>query len=109
MKELRILGSTIRKLSTEKRIGEAKLQEIFNCGSNQISAIFDGRIFPSFEELGAFADAAGTDIGELLKGDEAYYAQNVAHYMGEFEHPELREEILDIFEDYLTLLSATTD
>lgn len=107
MKELRLLGSTIQKLAQENQVNEERLGAVFNCASDQIAAIFDGRVFPAYEELEAFAELVRTDLEEMLRGDEAFYDKNVVHYMGMFADSEKREEVLDIFDDYLTLLSAT--
>ena len=109
MRDLRLLGSTIRKLSTDNRISEEKMQEVLGCSYDQVSAIYDGRVFPSFGDLQQLASLFGTTVEEMIHGDEAYYEANVVHCMGTFEDTNNREEILDIIEDYLTLLDITSE
>ena len=109
MKDLRMLGSMIKKLSQENDISINELREVFQCSSEQIYAIFEGRLFPSFEELQIFSKKTGTTVSDLLQGDEEYYNKRVVHCMGKFENKNNREKILDIIEDYLTLLNVTAE
>lgn len=109
MKELRLLGCTLRKLSSDNGINEEKMQEILGCSSDQISAIYDGRVFPSFDDLRKLASLYNVTVEEMLRGDEAYYDAKVVHCMGTFSDTANREIILDIIDDYLTLLDAVEE
>ena len=106
MKDLRLLGSTIRKLSSDNGVSEEKIQEVLGCSCDQISAIFDGRVFPSFGDLRKLASLFGVAVEDMLHGDEEYYDASVVHCMGAVSDPKNREDILDIIEDYLKLLDA---
>lgn len=106
MKDLRLLGSTIHKLSLDNGISKAKMQEVLGCSYDQVSAIYDGRVFPSFGDLCELASLFGVTVEEMLHGDENYYDANVVHCKGAFSDANNREEILDIIEDYLILLDA---
>lgn len=109
MEQLRLLGSTIRKLSSENGVTENQMQELLNCSYDQVSAVYDGRVFPSFSELQQLAARFGTTVEALIKGDEEYYNTHFVHCMGKFKNPKNREKILDIIEDYLTLLDAVSE
>lgn len=103
MKDLRLLGSMIKKLSKEQNI---ELEDVLGWNRDQVAAVFDGRLFPSFSELETLSSAFKVSIDDLLRGDEAYYNQEFVHCMGSFENPENRELILDIIDDYIILQSA---
>ena len=106
MKDMRIFGNMIEKLTLEKNDTSQKLGELLGCPEEQILALYKGLIFPSFEQLDQLATHFEVTIDEILSGDEAYYKQNVVHNMGQFEDSENREKILDIIDDYLSLKSA---
>lgn len=103
MKDLRLLGNMIKKLSQEQHV---KLESALGWSEDQVAAIFDGRVFPSFHELEKLASIFKVSVPELLHGDESYYEQNVVHCMGSFENPDNREAILDIIDDYIMLQKA---
>ena len=103
MKELRLLGSMIKKLCEEKHVC---IENELSWTKDQAAAVFDGRVFPSFPELNRMAELFGVPVSEILQGDEAFYGKNVVHCMGAFENPENREKILDIIDDYLVLMDA---
>lgn len=109
MKDLRMLGSMINKLSLDNGLPIDELERVFRCSSEQVQALFEGRLFPSFEELQEFAQRVGTSVAMLLEGDEEYYNKTIVHCMGSFENNENREEVLDIIENYLTLLNVTAE
>lgn len=106
MKDLRLLGSTIRKFSQEKHI---HIEDILKCSADEAASILDGRVFPEFSSLQQLSDAFGVSVSELLNGDKDYYNKNFVHCMGAFDDPQNREEILDIIDDYLTLLDASSN
>lgn len=103
MKELRLLGSTIKKLSQEKHL---RLESFMGWTEDQTAAILDGRLFPSFADLQKLSKLFSVTVDDLMHGDEEYYNQKVVHCMGLFEKPENREMILDIIDDYLVLMDA---
>ncbi len=109
MKDLRLLGSTIRKLSSDKNISEEQMQKTLGCSYDKLSAIYDGRVYPSFDDLQNLSKLFGTTVEELLSGDEDYYNAKVVHCMGAFSNTKNREKILDIIDDYLTLLDAVAE
>lgn len=103
MKDLRLLGSMIKKLSKEQNV---KLEDVLGWNRDQVAAVFDGRLFPSFSELEQLSSIFKVSVDDLLRGDEVYYSQDFVHCMGSFEKPQNREMILDIIDDYITLQSA---
>ena len=104
MKDLRLLGSTIRKFSQEKHI---HIEDILKCSADEAASILDGRVFPEYAALERLSDAFGITVSELLNGDKEYYNNNFVHCMGSFDELQNREEILDIIDDYLVLLDAS--
>ena len=104
MKDLRLLGSTIRKFSQEKHI---HIEDILKCSADEAASILDGRVFPEYSSLLQLSEAFGIGVSELLNGDEEYYNNNFVHCMGNFDDLNNREEILDIIDDYLVLLDAS--
>ena len=103
MKDLRLLGSTIRKISREKHI---RIEDTLGCSANDAAAILDGRVFPEFSALQKLSEEFGIQVSDLLSGDEEEYNRNFVHCMGSFDDPQHREKILDIIDDYLVLLDA---
>ncbi len=106
MKDMRVMGNMIEKLSRQNNDSPETLSIILDCEEDQVLSLFRGRIFPSFEQMLQLANHFNVTVDELMDGDESYYEQNVVHCMGQFENPAHREEILDIIDDYLRLKST---
>lgn len=108
MKNMRVLGDMIGKLAGEAYGADAqdRLSQVLGCTPDQVSQVFQGRLFLSFPQLSRLAEVLHTPVDALLAGDEAHYRENVVHCMGQFEREENREEILDIIDDYLRLKSS---
>ena len=103
MKSMRVLGDMIEKLALESNSTPDDMSRVLHCEPEQVVAMYKGRIFPSFAQMQQLADYFHSTIDALLDGDEEHYQNNVVHCMGKFEHPENREFILDIIDDYLRL------
>ena len=62
--------------------------------------------YASYAKIKILAEALGTTVGELLKGDQKVYNSTVVHCMHEFEDDENREFILDIIDGYIDIVDA---
>ncbi len=107
MKEMRLLGNIVHKLSIEHGYDNDYMCKELDCTKSQYLSFLSGRLFLSFEQLTTLANLFSISVDDLMKGDNNYYEENYVHCMGEFENIENREMILDIIDDYLTLLSET--
>ncbi len=105
MKELRIIGSFVEQLSCEKQYSEKKLAEEVGCSYYQFKLFMNGRLMLTFDQMKKLAECLQVSLDELMKGDESYYNKNVVHCMGEFENMQNCEDILDIIDDYLRLIT----
>ena len=106
MKEMRLIGNMVRKLAKESNCSDTDICNTIDCTLNQYYEFLDGRLFLSFEQLEKLAQFFKVTVDEIMTGDSDYYEKNVVHCMGEFENTDNREMILDIIDDYLTLLSV---
>lgn len=108
MKEMRVLGSTIKKLADERSMTAEDLGHVVHCAPQRIFQLYKGRLFLSFNQLLAVAEAFHISVDELLEGDKPYYEKNVVHCMGSFSE-EAREQVLDMIDDYLDLYDAAQE
>ena len=106
MKNMRILGNMIQKLSSEEQVSAAELGEIIHCPAEQVAQLFKGRLLLGLDQLSAVADRFRVSLDELMDGDVNYYRETIVDCMGGFSHDENLEEILDIIDDYLDLRTA---
>ena len=106
MKSMRMLGNQIQRLAQERDTPPQETGRILDCSEEQVFAIYEGRVFPSFDQLEKLAEVFQTTVGQLLDGDAEDYERSVVHCMGQFSDSQNREEILDIIDDYLTLKTA---
>lgn len=84
MKDLRMLGSMISKLSADYQVSSEEMADIFQCTVGQVEAIKEGRLFPTFYSLQNFAKRVHSTVSSLMKGDEEYYNKTVVHCVGKF-------------------------
>ena len=108
MERMRIFGNMISKLSDEQHISSDSLCQILDCSEERLYALLNGCTMPTFEELEIFSEIFGHTPEELLAGDRSHYESTVVHCMNEFRDPNAREEILDIIEGYVKLVTAVT-
>ena len=106
MKEMRLIGNMVQKLSKEREINDDSMCEKLDCTMNQYQSFLNGRMFLSFKQLEMLANYFGITIDSLLDGDCEYYEKNIVHCMGNFENLDNRETILDIIDDYLSLKTS---
>ena len=106
MKDIRMIGSTISKLSSESNLNESQLSEILNCSETDIKSVCKGRKMLSFNQLKILSEKFNVSVADILKGDESYYRSNVVHCMNNFSNQENREKILDIIDDYIDISEA---
>ena len=106
MKEMRLIGNMVRKLSKSIQYSEMEICKTIDCTLNQYYEFLDGRLFLSFEQLEKLAELFKVTVDDIMLGDSDYYEKNVVNCVGKFENTDNREMILDIIEDYLILLSA---
>ncbi len=107
MKEMRLMGNLVQKLSDDAKLDINFMCQHLDCTENQYHSFLSGRLFLSVNQLEKLASLFNITVDKLMDGDEECYERNIVHCMGEFEDSNNREKILDIIDDYLTLLSAT--
>ena len=106
MERMRLFGNMISKLSNEKSISHDLLCQKLECTEARLYALLNGCAMPTFEELEKLAEVFEHTPEELLTGDRNHYESTVVHCMNEFKTSKAREEILDIIEGYVKLVSA---
>lgn len=106
MKAMRLLGDRIAMLAQRDHLKKEDIAEILRCQPSQVALAYKGRAFLSLPQLEKLAQQFHTTIEDLLAGDEKHYEESFVHCMGAFEVPENRECMLDILDDYLSLLDA---
>lgn len=109
MKDMRILGNHIQQLAQDESKSEETICSLLNCTALQLQKVYKGLLFPTFEQLESLAEYFVLSVDALLDGNQAHYESTVVHCMGEFDHAENREMILDIIEDYLKLQSVVAE
>ena len=108
MERMRIFGNMISKLSDEQHISNDSMCQKLDCTEERLYALLSGCTMPTYEELELLSDVLGQTPEDLLAGDLNHYKSTVVHCMNEFRNPKAREEILDIIEGYVKLVSAVT-
>jgi len=106
MERTRLFGNMISKLSNEKSISYDQLCQKLECTEARLYALLEGCVMPTFEELEKLSEVFEHTPKELLAGNRDYYESTVVHCMNEFKDSKAREEILDIIEGYVKLVSA---
>lgn len=106
VQQARMLGYRVQKYADAKKITASALSDRIHCTENQMKAFLKGRAFVSFDQLSTIADTLGVPVISLLNGEEKSYNENVVHCMNAFDHPENREKILDIIDEYMDLLDS---
>lgn len=106
MKDMRMLGNMVHKLSDEKGFSAKAIADKINSSEKKVWAFYKGRAIPSFDQLSILAELFHVSIDELLSGDAAHYNESVVHCMNDFSNTNNREMILDIIDDYFDVYNA---
>jgi len=106
MREMRKIGYTCKKLGEVYGYTDDHIAWIFGCSTNNVRRFYSGQMIPSFEQITMLAKLYHTTVTDLLYGDSIGYERDYVHAFGKFANIEHREEILDIIDDYITLLEV---
>lgn len=105
MKDLRMMGNIVKKISEEKNIKIEDLANEIECSLENMYSFLNGRMFLAFDQIESISKILDVNIDKILNGDIDYYEETVVHCMGDFENSDNREEILDIIDNYMNLIS----
>ena len=106
MERARLFGNMISKLSNERSISYDLLCQKLKCTEERLYALLNGCAMPTFVELQKLSEVFEHTPEELLIGNRDHYEATVVNCMNEFKDSKAREEILDIIEGYVKLVSA---
>ncbi len=107
MRNMRVIGATIRKALEDKCVSREQLAKEAKISANDLEMVIYGRKILSFSQLSKIADYLDIKIDLLIEGDINYYTNTVVDCMNGFENEENREKILDLVYDYMDLLDAS--
>ncbi|MCL2046329.1 MAG: hypothetical protein FWG88_08085 [Oscillospiraceae bacterium] len=105
MDRMRLFGNMISKLSNDMNITLDYIGKELNCTEERLYSLLNGITIPTFNELEVLSNIFSTTPEILLAGDKSHYESTVVHCMNEFKNPQAREDILDIIENYVKLVS----
>lgn len=101
-----MLGNYVKHLAESKGLSISRVSEILGCNEHQAQAFLKGRGYASFAQISKLAVELGTNIENLLIGDEKQYNETVVHCMNDFQNTSNREMILDLIDDYVDIVDA---
>ncbi len=109
MKRARMLGNYVQHLMTQKGLSYSDVMQPLNLSSDhEVLRFLKGQTLASFQQISDLSKVLNVSVQDLLAGDAVVYNKTVVHCMHDFNDPEKREEILDIIDDYVDLVDATT-
>ena len=109
MQQARMLGCRVEKISASCNVSPLDLSKVIGCSEIQIKSFFKGRAYISFDQLSKLADHLKIEISDLFCMNESDYNKAVVHCMNEFDHPDNRETILDIIDEYMDVLDSVSN
>jgi len=107
MFEMRKMGLSIKQHA--EKTDQSFIAEVLNCTKEQISDLFTGRYFLSFEQMEKLATLLKVQPDVFFEDDDVYYNSNVVHCMKPFSNNENREKILDFIDIYIDAYQAVRE
>jgi len=101
-----MLGYHIRQLADKQDITDAELSQTLGYTEQQVKALMQGRVLPTFERLSKLANLFNVSVLDLIQDDEKQYNKYMTDCVGQFSDNKNRETILDIIDDYLDVVDA---
>ena len=100
-KQGRIIGRNIQYFMSQKGIDDETLASKLGFSKLDVARIKDARLFLSYEDLNAIADALQVSVGELVDEDLCKGERDfLVGCQGEFANEENKEKILNLMDAY---------
>lgn len=106
MKDMRVIGATIREMANAHGVAIGELADVMGCKESQVEMGLAGRGIFSYIQLKKLANFFQESIDKIVDGDEAYYSAHIVDCMVPFSNGDNREMILDLIYDYLDILDC---